>query len=409
MAPKRKSSAGVGQAVKRVQSTSSRSTSKQQEQQQTSGVTPTAMTAEQVTIDRITQQVVQQITPVITAQIDKKLDHILGFLQGTTPGHQPATSSLEQEQGSTATTSALTDQIVQQSVGTSVAQATSALTGLSGIRTPNVLLRPVATLDAHSQSSFVSTSIDITASVPEKIKQHIWAGAYIDFNTLLSTYTDNTYRLQVDRTTNTSDLNLVPVARKLPLSINQWITAWNRFTTIICMKSHTLSTSLSHHMEVVMKLSERRAHWRYYDEQFRHLIEMGEAKWGATHLELYLRSVLDSMGDRVPANSARIPPSVSRVNPPKGACFNHHKDLHCSAGIGCKYQHNCFNCLEPHPFIKCKLPIQHPFKLLPKYAQKQARPDTLQPFQRGLQTCSTTRPRSKLFAARKARKGIMRK
>ncbi|KAL3859563.1 hypothetical protein ACJMK2_009779 [Sinanodonta woodiana] len=405
MATKRKSSAGVGQAVKRVQSTS---TSKQQEQQQTSGVTPTAMTAEQVTIDRLTQQVVQQITPVITAQIDKKLDHILGFLQGTTPGHQPATSSLEQEQGSTATTSALTDHIVQQSVGTSVAQATSSLTGLSGIRTPNDLLRPVATLDAHSQSSFVSTSIDITASVPEKIKQHIWAGAYIDFNTLLSTYTDNTYRLQVDRTTNTSELNLFPVAKTLPLSINQWITAWNRFTTIICMKSPTLSTSLSHHMEVVMKLSERRAHWRYYDEQFRHLIERGEAKWGATHLELYLRSVLDSMGDRVPANTARIPLSVSRVNPPKGACFNHHKGLHCSAGIGCKYQHNCLNCLDPHPFIKCKLPIQHPFKLLPKYAQKQARPDTLQPFQGGYKPAQPQGIAARSLLHGQQRKGIMR-
>ncbi|KAL3889253.1 hypothetical protein ACJMK2_001600 [Sinanodonta woodiana] len=98
---------GVGQAVKRVQSTSSRSTSKQQKQQQTyhRPDNPTVGTTN-YTDHRTTRQ---------------KLDHILGFLQGTTPGHQPATSSLEQEQGPTATTSALTDHIVQQSVGTSVA------------------------------------------------------------------------------------------------------------------------------------------------------------------------------------------------------------------------------------------------------------------------------------------------
>ncbi|KAL3853747.1 hypothetical protein ACJMK2_017261 [Sinanodonta woodiana] len=148
MAPKRKSSAEVELAVKRVQSTSSRGTSEQQpEHQHASGANPTAMTAEQVTIDWITKQVVQQITPAITAQIDKNFDHILGFQQGTHQGRQPTTSSLQQEQGSTATTSALTDHNVQQSVGTSVAQVTSASTGRSGIGTPNDLLRPVATLD----------------------------------------------------------------------------------------------------------------------------------------------------------------------------------------------------------------------------------------------------------------------
>ncbi|KAL3847339.1 hypothetical protein ACJMK2_018254 [Sinanodonta woodiana] len=103
MTPKRKSSAGVGQAVKRVESTSSRMKSKQQQEQQlASGAIPTAMITERVTIDRTTEQVVQQITPVITAQINKKLDNNFWILQGTTQRHQSGTSSLEQEQVYTA-------------------------------------------------------------------------------------------------------------------------------------------------------------------------------------------------------------------------------------------------------------------------------------------------------------------
>jgi len=41
-------------------------------------------------------------------------------------------------------------------------------------------------------------------------------------------------------------------------------------------------------MENVLNLADKKAGWRYYDEQFRHLIGSGMATWGATHLELYI-------------------------------------------------------------------------------------------------------------------------
>jgi hypothetical protein len=175
------------------------------------------------------------------------------------------------------------------------------------------------------------------------------------------------------------------------------------------MKLPSLSTVISHHMEVVMKLSERRAHWRYYDEHFRRMLERGEAKWGSTHLELYLRSVLDSMGDRATISTATLPSPLSKLNPPRGACFNHHKGLHCAAGLACKYQHNCFNCLEAHPFNKCTLPIQHPFKVLPKYAPKQARPDAVQPFRGGYKPTQSQGPTANSLQYSQQGKGVLRK
>ena len=53
-------------------------------------------------------------------------------------------------------------------------------------------------------------------------------------------------------------------------------------------------------MENVLNLADKQAGWRYYDEQFRHLIGSGMAAWGATHLELYMKAHLEcqSTNDR---------------------------------------------------------------------------------------------------------------
>ena len=53
-------------------------------------------------------------------------------------------------------------------------------------------------------------------------------------------------------------------------------------------------------MENVLNLADKKAGWRYYDEQFRHLIGSGMAAWGATHLELYMKAHLEcqSTNDR---------------------------------------------------------------------------------------------------------------
>ena len=43
-----------------------------------------------------------------------------------------------------------------------------------------------------------------------------------------------------------------------------------------------MTAGLAHHMENVLNLADKKAGWRYYDEQFRHLIESGMAARGAT-------------------------------------------------------------------------------------------------------------------------------
>ena len=44
----------------------------------------------------------------------------------------------------------------------------------------------------------------------------------------------------------------------------QWTTAWNRFTAVWTVKLSELAV----HMEVVIRIAEKRGDWAYYDVTF---------------------------------------------------------------------------------------------------------------------------------------------
>ncbi|KAL3883544.1 hypothetical protein ACJMK2_029829 [Sinanodonta woodiana] len=103
------------------------------------------------------------------------------------------------------------------------------------------------------------------------------------------------------------------MVKKSLLSIIQRLTAQNRFVTVIYiyMKSPILRAVLSHHMDVIIKMSESRAHLVYSDEQFIRKIETG--KWGS----LNLITVLDSISNRSAISTVTIPSSFSKLKPRK--------------------------------------------------------------------------------------------
>ena len=88
-----------------------------------------------------------------------------------------------------------------------------------------------------------------------------------------------------------------------------------------------------------MNLEDKKAGWRYYDEQFRHLTGSGMAAWGATHLELYIKAHLEcqSTNDR-PGKTPRAQQPLA--NTPLGACYRYHSSGQCKEGNLCKFQHN---------------------------------------------------------------------
>ncbi|VDH94786.1 Hypothetical predicted protein [Mytilus galloprovincialis] len=141
------------------------------------------------------------------------------------------------------------------------------------------------------QSAFVSCSLKPGGNITDKIKQQIWAGQYINFNSLLEN-DETKYRLQLVHGADNPELSITEERNKKTLTLNQWLSAWNKFTSIICTKTPELGSVIPHHMEIIMEMSREGGNWQFYDIEFRKLIERGEAQWGSTHLELYLRAKL---------------------------------------------------------------------------------------------------------------------
>ena len=133
---------------------------------------------------------------------------------------------------------------------------------------------------------------------------------------MLSGSGEEAYAIQIGQTDGAPSLQLVSQKRSAPLTLPAWIKAWNRFCAILSEQDTSVTAGSAHHMENVLTLADKKASWRYYDEQFRHLIGSGMAAWGPAHLELYMKAHLEcpSTNDR-PGNTPRAQQPLANTPP----------------------------------------------------------------------------------------------
>ena len=227
-----------------------------------------------------------------------------------------------------------------------------------------------------NESGFISTAVPIQAKVSDKIKAKIWSNQYIELSTLLSKpnkQSKSKYALRINDDDESGKFTIQQVdiddkELKNDISLNDWVTAWNRFAAIYCTKFHDHHLKLAKHMETVRDIADVKGDWRLYDTEFRQLIAQGQVSWGDIHMELYvnarLASAFSHKGDKPYFGGKNQGISI-----PKGACYAHHSGKTCKAGTSCKYQHSCFNCGQFHPFSSCTKPINRPFRVLERFAQ----------------------------------------
>ncbi len=276
-------------------------------------------------INVITQEVSDRLTTQMTREINNKFDQLLEMLRPSTENSSqtgfPYVPAVPKENTPAASM-----------VSRAIVENTSSLTG-TVVDAGNVL-QIIPASGALSQSHFISSSVSPSALIPDKVKAIIWSGSYIDFYTLLNNAQDAGFKFQIDTHSTGPELSIVPKVRNVQLTIGQWILAWSRFTSVLCEKHPLVSTSLPHHMETVLKLEGRRSDWRYYDENFRQLVAKGEAKWGTTHLEIYMKAVLESNHNSYthtnPSQSTNTPSQSTNTKYSKGVCFAYHNSGRCS-------------------------------------------------------------------------------
>ena len=303
-----------------------------------------ASTTSSMYIDQITEC----ITSSVLATINQKIDEaVTAALQRALPPTLATMSS---------TSTSLPLQTGASDVATTINSVSSAISGTS-----TLLL---------NQSSFHSASIQITNQINIKTKQKVWAGEYVELSAFLSSPSDtNSYQLHFDPEESSSTLKVVQQNKQQPITnIGLWSKAWNRFSAVVLEKNPNLAVGLAHHMEVVTDLAKKRSHWRYYDEEFRKLVARNEATWGTTHLELYLKAVVEGLTESKSDQSNKPARQQSqKILVPKGACVAFHVHGSCANGWSCSYQHKCFYCLNSHPASRCSNPQKQNVKILPKF------------------------------------------
>ena len=205
---------------------------------------------------------------------------------------------------------------------------------------------------------FNSVSVPIGAKVSAKMKQKILVHEYIDIGILLySTPDDQSYQLALSNNlgNNISTLSLEPKNKpRLINSIEQWTSAFQVFFGVYTSKFQMSAPALMKYGEIVRDLASRGGGWRYYDENFRYLMQEHHSTlaWDAVHWELWLRA------QHSPVNKYQIQGNSTSVacNPtaaqsfPKGFCWRYHKGQFCG---GCAFKHECFKCGAKHVASRC--------------------------------------------------------
>ncbi|XP_061195879.1 uncharacterized protein LOC133204127 [Saccostrea echinata] len=75
-------------------------------------------------------------------------------------------------------------------------------------------------------------------------------------------------------------------------SMHDWITAWNRYAAIYCIKYPEQQSKLAKHLEAVRDIADAKGNWKNYDAEFRQLVSQGQVAWGDVHMELYVNARL---------------------------------------------------------------------------------------------------------------------
>jgi hypothetical protein len=203
-------------------------------------------------------------------------------------------------------------------------------------------------------------------SIPEDMKQKIWAGRFVNLRDLY-----DLDRPEVPLQHSTLSIQQVPgqnptlvynTAKRRPLNIQSWNSAWRIFMSVYLQRFPEQVHALLAYEQDVNSLANQGLDWAFYDEQFRRGRESSQYAWDTMRPDLD-RKILYSMSRNSfrPSNAANgnqtfLVPSESGVaQVPKGFCIRYHtRGKHCQYEGNCIYKHECYQCSMQHPIFECK-------------------------------------------------------
>ena len=207
-------------------------------------------------------------------------------------------------------------------------------------------------------------AIPVGSHLSPKTKLDIITHKFVDFYVLVKDDSPLEPVLTIDEDGNPKFINQPKV--KL-LSFPDWCYAWNIYVAVLCdaRGDPSLPKKMAKHFEIVQDLFRKGQDWRYYDTNFRKLLQSDplHASWGSVQQELLMTARLSAsvVAQGQSSKGQSFQSKVDAREIPWGFCRRHHIKGSCTQGRNCQYWHKCFNCSGPHPFVSCRNPVKKPF------------------------------------------------
>ena len=224
-----------------------------------------------------------------------------------------------------------------------------------------------------------SVSDNISAHIPVKIKEKIWAGEYVDLSILLKSAKDlvSDWQLNGDLVIKGGQLTVVKQKHNSITNIHVWTSAFMVFMGVMLEKWPNKGQELLKYMHTIRFAASRGSNtgWVGYDEQYRlRKARFPYTSWGDIDVELWLlyvsspqvqvqrvdfggQAILASTGNSTQAVVPRWAPNIQKGkvgNLQRGirACWGFNRGK-CQFGSNCKFAHKCSRCFGDHTVNNC--------------------------------------------------------
>jgi hypothetical protein len=212
-----------------------------------------------------------------------------------------------------------------------------------------------------------STYNALQAKVPQKLKDKIWAGEYIDLASLLDPEAEVTYHLAMSKDPQSTNclFDMVPQNKKVLASISQWDQAFTTYMAVYVVRFPDEMSDLLQYTFQIKQMSRNNGAWRLYDETFRRHRESSLIPWNSTLMDKWLEcSNAGRSAGQVPKQQYSVQksqgwPIRKGPNQPfrrKGVCHKFNDGKECR---GCIFSHTCEFCDGNHRGIHCRRSSQN--------------------------------------------------
>ena len=199
----------------------------------------------------------------------------------------------------------------------------------------------------------ITAGVNITATVPQQLKEKIWRDEYIQLSQLLpqqSTRFTEAFTLALCPETNNQLGFRLAKPKPKTLTLQQWEDCFLTYMAVYADRHKDVTSDMCTYMRDVKEIGRRNGNFLYYDEQFRQERATTHCSWAAVHNGLHFQATTPFPAPQKPTSQYRH--NTTKI--PTGFCNNYHTRGVVCQTQRCRYKHVCPNCDERHPVYRCQ-------------------------------------------------------